>query len=191
MAEHPEDDLLIAQCMAGSHEAWALLIERYERLIYSIPLRYGLSESQAADVFQDVCLILLNKLEQVRDEKRLAAWLGTVTRRECWKAMQRRDAAGQDDPDPVLTKRPSTTSDPDAMVEEWEAWVAVRAALACLDERCRHLLQRLYYSAPTPRYVEIAEELDIPVGSVGPTRARCLKKLQREMGGDYYQVYHK
>lgn len=184
----PSDQTLITACLSGDKAAWATLIERYERLIYSIPLRYGLSESQSADIFQDVCLILLEKLDHLRDEARLAAWLGTVTRRECWKMMRRRDAAGAEDAVPFLSERAASDARPEEIVAEWEAWQAVRAALEQIGERCRDLLRRLYYTTPTPSYESIASELDIPTGSIGPTRARCLKKLQHAMGGHHYRV---
>lgn len=188
LRHHPSDQTLIATCLKGDKAAWATLIHRYERLIYSIPIRYGFSESEAADVFQDVCLILLEKLNDLRDETRLASWLGTVTRRECWKAMRRRDAASTEDPIPLLTAQPAHHDEPDALVAEWEAWQAVRHALSQLGERCRELLRRLYYTTPTPNYETIAAELNISVGSIGPTRARCLKKMHHIMGGERYRV---
>ena len=186
--DHRSDQELIAACLAGDKRAWAALIERYERLIYSIPLRHRFSQSQAADIFQDVCLIMLEKLEDLRDEARLASWLGTVTRRECWKAMRRRDAAGVSDPIPLLVQQPATDSKPDEIVAEWEAWQALRHAFNKLNERCRTLLQLLYYTTSPPSYEVIAAELGIRVGSVGPTRVRCLKKLHHLMGGVHYRV---
>ncbi len=186
--DQPDDRSLITACVGGDRNAWVLLVERYERLIYSIPLRYGLSESEAADIFQDVCLILLEKLEQLRDEARLSAWLATTTRRECWKVMRRRDAAGAEDPSLVLSGQPDGGDDLGEVVERWEAWQAIRAAMTQLGERCRLLLRRLYYTTPTPSYSVIASELGVPEGSIGPTRARCLKKLYHTMGGSLYRV---
>lgn len=179
---------MIAACLEGDRVAWASLVERYERLIYAIPLRYGLSEGQAADIFQDVCLILLQKLDQLRDERRLAGWLATTTRRSCWRAMRRRDGAGPEDPTLLLESRAGDLPDPDEVVGDWEAFQAVRQGLARLGERCRTLLQLLYYRSPTPSYAMIAAELDIAEGSIGPTRARCLKKLQHAIGGRHYRL---
>ncbi len=181
--DRSDDRTLIANCIAGDRYAWGLLIERYERLIFSIPLRYGMSESQAADIFQDVCLIMLNKLEQLHNEERLAAWLATVTRRECWKTMQRRDAAGYDDPERLLNGQVAPTDDPGDVMAEWESWEAVRRGLDEIEERCRRLLHLLYFESPQPSYTEIAADLGLPTGSIGPTRARCLKKLQRAIVG--------
>lgn len=186
--DHPDDHSLIVACLDGDREAWATLIQRYERLIFSIPVRYGLSESQASDIFQDVCLIMLEKLDHLRDESRLASWIGTVTRRECWKAMRRRDAAGAQDPVLLLAEQPTREAAPEEIVAEWEAWQAVRLAMEALGERCRELLHHLYYRTPTPSYEMISEELGIAIGSIGPTRARCLKKLHHALRGEHYRV---
>ncbi|MCB0077426.1 MAG: sigma-70 family RNA polymerase sigma factor [Anaerolineales bacterium] len=182
------DRWLIEQSLAGNNGAWAALIGRYERLIYSIPLRYGMSESQAADIFQDVCLILLERLEQLRDHERMASWLGTTTRRECWRHTNRRDRAGPDDPDAFFEQQPSALEHPEVIVEAWERYTALHQALAKLEARCRTLLKRLYFGYPPPTYVELGEELEMPVGSIGPTRARCLEKLRHEMHGENYRV---
>ncbi|MCZ7567924.1 MAG: sigma-70 family RNA polymerase sigma factor [Ardenticatenaceae bacterium] len=184
----PDDRTLIAACIAGDQNAWVALVGRYERLIYSILLRHGLSESQAADVFQEVCLILLEKLDRLRDESCLAAWLMTVTRRECWKTLRRRDVAGAEDAMPLLMNQPANGSQPEDLVAQWEARQAVWDALARIGEPCRTLLQRLYYAQPAPSYAAIAAELGVPEGSIGPTRARCLKKLRHAMGGQHYRV---
>ena len=183
-----EDQALIARSLAGDPMAWAALIDRYERLIYSIPLRYGLSENQAADVFQSVCLILLEKLDQLNDHQRLAAWLGTTTRRECWRVSRHPDAPTAADPEPALATQVSVLPAPATVIEEWETYTALRRAFARLGHRCRALLERLYLWHPTPSYTDLAEELDMPVGSIGPTRARCLKRLHRLMGGRRYRV---
>lgn len=183
-----EDGTLIAACLSGDKIAWTQLLDKYERLIYSVPLRYGLSESQAADIFQNVCLILLERLEQLRDESRLAGWLVTVARRESWREMRRRDAAPREDPEETFAVIEDSNDSVEDTVAQWEAWTAVRAALRQLGERCRELLHRLYYTHPVPSYQTISQELDIAVGSIGPIRARCLKKLHEIMGGHAYRV---
>ncbi len=185
---HPDDQSLVAACLSGDKVAWTTLLDRYERLIYSIPVRYGLSESQSSDIFQNVCLILLERLEQLRDESRLAGWLVTVTRRECWKEMRRRDAASSDEPELILEMQTDDSDSVEDMVAQWESWAAVREAMSHIGTRCRELLRRLYFVQPQPSYQEIAGELDIAVGSIGPTRARCLKKLHEQMGGHEFRV---
>src|SRR5215218_3286748 len=84
------DEALLAGCRKGDQSAWDALIERYSGLIYSVPLRYGLSEADAGDVFQAVCITLVEKLDTIRDPKRLAAWLITTTTRESWSTARTR-----------------------------------------------------------------------------------------------------
>ena len=177
------DAALVNACLSGNRQAWVTLVERYQGLIFSIPLRYGMRESQAADVFQDVCVILFEKLDQLQDETRVAAWIGTTTRRHCWKLMSRRDATQAEDALPMLMARPAPDANPADIVAEWEAWHAVREAVGAVPEPYRTILKRLYYTAPTPSYAEIAEALDLAVGSIGPMRARALQHLRRAMHG--------
>src|SRR5512138_1034606 len=84
------DPELIEVCLKGNSQAWEVLLVRYQRLIYSIPLRYGLLEHDANDIFQNVSLLLWENLGQVRDRERLGAWLVITTRRECWRMMRQR-----------------------------------------------------------------------------------------------------
>src|SRR5512142_2980189 len=84
------DPELIEACLKGSGQAWEALLTRFQRLIYSIPLRYGLPETDANDIFQNVSLLLLENLHGLRDHQRLGAWLIITTRRECWRLVHKR-----------------------------------------------------------------------------------------------------
>lgn len=172
---------LIAACQAGDAAAWDALVARYERLVYTIPLRYGLTPAEADDVFQTVWLKLLQHLPTLRQPDRVAAWLVTTARRECWN--RRRGAAHQRE---QLTAPASLPEDswveeltPEDFVVRYEQHHAVREAIDRLGERCQQLLRFLYYSIAQPSYAEIADKLNLPVGSIGPTRARCLQKLRK------------
>lgn len=164
------DGKLLARCRAGDAEAWEQLLDDYERLVYSIPLRYGLSRDEAADVTQHVFTVLLQGLDSVRDEDKLGSWLATVARRESWRVMDRnrREATVAELPEPP-------SDDPtDAWVRlEW-----LHGALLALDGPCRELLVALYLSGEPTSYAEVSQRLRKPIGSIGPTRARCLKKLR-------------
>lgn len=131
------DRILVECCLAGDKGAWTLLLEKYERLIYGVALRQGLNETQAGDVFQNVALLLLQRLEQVRDIERLAGWLTTVTRREAWREQQH-VTASRIDPTPLIEYHVNTSQSVEEIVEQWEAFEALRAAMDASDERCWH-----------------------------------------------------
>jgi RNA polymerase sigma factor (sigma-70 family) len=173
------DPELIEACLKGSGQAWEALLVRYQRLIYSIPLRYGLPEHDANDVFQNVSLLLWENLGRVRDRARLGAWLMITTRRECWRMMRQRrqnmmslEGGALDELLPA-----GTYSEDEFLLLEQQS--LVRAAIGYLGTPCRELLTLLFYADPRPAYSEIARNLTLPEGSIGPTRSRCLEKLMK------------
>ena len=176
---------LIRRCRQGSAGAWRRVLDNYERLVYSIPLRYGLSQHDAADVAQITFTILLQSLDTLPDNSRLGAWLATVARRHTWRFMKRnqRETAserleGADIAESVVLLG---KSDADS-IEHWELSDWLDAGLSQISERCRKLLLALYFQPEQPSYAEVAEQMGMPLGSVGPTRARCLKRLRQGLG---------
>ncbi|MDX2201101.1 MAG: sigma-70 family RNA polymerase sigma factor [Phycisphaerae bacterium] len=170
------DQELVQACLAGEAGAWDVLVERYGRLVYSIPTRLGLGESDADDVFQSVMSIVLRYLPSLRDEARLSAWLIRTTYRESWrqaKEAKRRRGQALDD------SWADSGTPTDTQVVRLERQQQVRQAMDQLDERCARLIRAFFFDTTTASYEEIAAELGMPVGSVGPTRARCFKKLER------------
>lgn len=174
------DPQLIEACLAGHQQAWNEVIDRYGRLVYSIPRRYGLSEADADDVSQSVFTILYRKLDSLQDKTRLSAWLITTTHRECWRIGKKGDNAA------TLNEQITSVGNPsDSQLETWEQQQLIREAMQRLGGSCRDLLTALFLDPSEPSYEQIAERLNIKVGSIGPTRARCFKKLERllvEMG---------
>src|SRR3954447_1177367 len=168
-----QDQSLLRACQNGDRKAWQTVVERYERLVYSIPLNFGLSPGDADDVAQTTFSALIRSLGSIADEDRLGAWLGTVARRQTWRLIERR----RREP-PVPDDRLDRVSTEDSVIAHTENLEWLHQGLAKMDHRCRDLLTALYFSEETPAYSAIAEEFDIPVGSVGPTRARCLEKLR-------------
>ncbi len=184
-----DDRQLVAACLAGEPAAWEALISRYQRLIYSIPLKARLSPDDAADIFQSVSLKLYEKLATLRDHDKISSWLITTATRECWRlaARNRREAAppgfgGEDDTNPTADI-PATAPLADEEREMLERGQAVRQAIASLPERCRELLSILFYQPEEWSYAEIAQRMNMPVPSIGPTRARCLEKLKKLLQG--------
>lgn len=169
------DRTLLAACRAGDAGAWEEVLDTYERLVHSIPLRYGMSREEAADITQHVFVVLLQSLDSVRDEERLGSWLATVARRQCWRVMDgnRRETAVAELPEVA-------GSDP---TEQWLRVEWLHDGLLALDARCRDLLVALYLGEEPTSYAAVAERLGRPIGSIGPTRARCLERLRTVLDG--------
>ncbi len=177
--EKQSDQQLIGRCLRGDERAWQALILRYERLIYSIPVRYGFDQDSRADIFQTVSLRLLEELSQLRDRSKLASWLITTTLRECWK---RKREASRLVSDGEAWQEGEEPSEQARAVEErqlLEEQYLVRQGLQRLDERCRRLLELQFYADVPLSYQQISDNLQIPIPSIGPTRGRCLEKLRQ------------
>ena len=180
-----DKELLIA-CRNGDESSWEALVDRYQRLIYTIPRRAGLDQDQASEVFQDVFVTLLEKIDDINDPDRLHAWLVTAARRKTWRLlMKERSLRGvelsdeENDGENGLPVIVDSKPLPDEVLLQIEEQHRVRTAVSELDERCQKLLTLLYYEPEPPSYAEIAEAFGTSEGSIGPTRARCLKKLLR------------
>jgi RNA polymerase sigma factor (sigma-70 family) len=177
-----DTDLLMA-CQQGEEDAWGALVGRYERLVYTIPYRYGLTPSEVSDVFQSVWLALLRNLGSLRQPDRIAAWLVTTTRRECWERRRggsyKKEFSSELDSNIIKTK--SDEPSPDELVSTYERHEALRQAMEHLEPRCRRLIHLLYFDPSIPSYADVSEMLSMPIGSIGPMRARCLKKLRKIM----------
>jgi RNA polymerase sigma factor (sigma-70 family) len=176
------DEQLVAACRRGDSEAWEALVRRYQRLIYAVPRRAGLDEDASAEVFQDVFTALLENIETIEQPSRLHAWLVTTAKRKTWRAVSRARAtrpfaSDESDEHSEMYDLADERVLPDEALVQLEEQHIVRAALGELEERCRTLLQMLFYAAEPPPYSEIARALGTTEGSIGPTRARCLKKL--------------
>ena len=173
------DHDLIRACRVGNARAWERLLDKYERLVFSISLNYGLTTDDAADVTQITFTILLQNLDTLPDEIRLSAWLATVARRHTWRllARNRREAVN---PNEDLAGNEALGGTVDNR-EHWELAEWLNHGLSLLDERCRQLLLALYFDAEQPSYAHVADLLKMPVGSIGPTRARCLEQMKRNL----------
>ena len=181
----PNDEELLLACRRGDAAAWEALVRRYQRLVYAIPRRAGLSEDQSADVFQTVFARLVEHLDRIEQPGRIKAWLVTTAQREAWRLVRREsatlslDGGDSGESQAGLDRLRDNALLPDQVVLRLEQQHAVRMAVEALDERCRRLLTLLFYRAQPPAYSEIAVALEMPEGSIGPTRARCLQKSRR------------
>lgn len=183
LAQRGDHELIVA-CLDGDSTAWETLITRYQRLIYSIPMKARLSSDDAADIFQSVCLKLYEKLSTLRDYERISSWLITTTTREVWRvtARNRRDvttASSDEESAEAINQIPSTGPLADEQRQALEQQQIVRESVEALPERCRNLVTMLFYEKDELSYADIARRMNMPVPSVGPTRARCLEKLKK------------
>lgn len=157
------------------------MLDKYERLVFSIPLNYGLGRDDAADIAQITFSILLQSLDSLDDDSRLGAWLATVARRHTWRMMEKARREGTGRERDVAESATLVGRSGDDSVERWELVETLHQGLSLLTERCRELLLALYFDPEQPSYAEVSERLGVPLGSIGPTRARCLKSLRQAL----------
>lgn len=183
----PDDAALVARCRAGDDTAWALLVRRYQRLVYAVVLRGGFDEHVAADVFQTVFSRLVQHLPRLAQPDRLQAWIVTTAKREVLRARtlgQRTRSLTRDDGDDDSPGLEDTLASDAPLAEQalsdLQQLHRLRQALDRLDARCHDLLQLVFQDEDERLpYEEVGRRLGMPVGSIGPTRARCLDKLRR------------
>jgi RNA polymerase sigma factor (sigma-70 family) len=166
---------LVGAAAAGDQDAWNALVARFDGLVWAVARAHRLSAADAADVVQTTWLRLVEHLDRLDDPERIGAWLATTARRESFKALKR--AARQVPSPPDEIPAPAVDGQLDAGLLTSERDRTLWQAFAGLDPDCQALL-RMLVADPTPSYEEISEALDRPIGSIGPTRARCLEKLR-------------
>lgn len=178
---HELDAGLIHSCRRGETGGWERMLEQYERLVFSVPLHYGLSGEDAADITQLTFTILLQSLDTLRDDSNLAAWLCTIARRHTWRVLKRGQHETLDELDAEFMRKGAALMDkPDHNeIEYWELVSWIQQGLGKLNGRCQELLKALYFDEGQPSYNDLAAQFGLPVGSIGPTRARCLSQLKK------------
>jgi RNA polymerase sigma factor (sigma-70 family) len=187
------DDLndaeLIARCRDGQQGAWATLVRRYQRLLYTVAMRAGLAEDHAAEVFQASFVRLHEHLNKLREPEHLRAWLVTTTKREVLLLRERLSRHihlhGEDgeasDAGTFIEQIPDEDPLPEERLSELQQWHRVREAVDKLDARSQRWVELLFLQEEPLPYTEVAALMQVPVGSIGPTRARVLAKLRTLM----------
>lgn len=182
-----EDELLVQGCLQGDQHAWEALIDKYKRLIYSIPIRYGATREDAADVFQAVCIEVFHSLSRLKNVGSLRSWLITLAVRQSyrWKRKQSHhvelDAMEQEIAEQIATA-PETL----AQLEQEQI---VREVVSKLPPRCAELVQMLFFEQPPLPYAEAARRLGLATGSIGFIRGRCLERLRKLLLESGFQSY--
>ena len=169
---------LVRSAAEGDQEAWAALVERFSGLVWSVTRGFRLSHHDAAEVAQATWLQLVEHLGDIREPERVGAWLATTTRRLCLTTLRRSGRALPMDLGDGWLVSPDSTAELDTALDAGQRSAALSRALDDLPEPGKALL-RLLASDPAPTYAEAAAALDMPIGSIGPTRARCLERLRR------------
>jgi RNA polymerase sigma factor (sigma-70 family) len=177
------DSDLVKLCRNGENAAWDELVERYQRLVFAVPRRAGLSEEQAADVFQEVFLTLFEKLDEIQQPDRIRSWLVTTAKFKTWGVVRgdksfhspgteeemEREMAGLADASPMADK----------MLIDLEQQHLIRTALKQMEERCQRILAMIYLQDEAASYAEVAGAIGVGETSISPMRARCLQKLAK------------
>ncbi len=182
-----EDAALVARCRQGEAAAWSALVQRHQRLVYAIVMRMGLDAHSAADVFQTVFSRLVQHLPRIADPERLQGWIAVTAKREALLQLRRgrRTVSMSRDSDDDEGNDWDFADDsplPGDALDELQQLDRLRHALDRLDERSRTLLLLLFRADDDKiAYDEVARQMGMSIGSIGPTRARCLEKLRKLM----------
>jgi RNA polymerase sigma factor (sigma-70 family) len=177
------DQELVQACLGGDESAWAVLIRRYQSVMYFFARRYGASAADAADVFQLVCAELFVSLPRLRNQRNLRSWIMTVSAHQAyhWKRSYIKRAQ-REGADPELAFV-SLSTPPSTELEQTQRDEIMRSAIRQLPPRCQELVRLLFYEDPPLPYETVASRLGLATGSIGLTRSRCLKKLERLLAG--------
>jgi len=174
------DTRLVKACLSGDEEAWSSLIDKYKALIYSIPVKYGLSRQEAADVFQATCTELLVRLPELREPRALPKWLMQVAHHESyrWKRQSQRTVSRDAETD---LPEPTTPAIAESLFQQTQEEQMLREAMTVLTPQCHRLVELLFFETPARPYSEVAAELGLAVGSIGFTRQKCLERLRARL----------
>jgi len=178
-----DDAALVLKCKKGDQGAWDVLVDRYQRLVYSIPRRAGLTSEQCDDVFQDVFLVLFQKLDEIEQPDKLRSWIVTTAKFKTWGIVRARrdeieiDASAEDGSRAfeLEDKKPLA----DEVIIELENQHLIRSAIAKLDERCQKIISMIYLRQSAASYEEVADAVGTGSTSISPMRSRCLEKLKK------------
>jgi RNA polymerase sigma factor (sigma-70 family) len=172
-----EDERLVQECLNGDERAWNMLIDKYKRLIYSVPVKYGFTPDDAGDIFQNVCIDLFTNLSKLRKIESMRSWLITVATHKCfhWKKQRKLDV----ELDAMEQEVAEEIAAAPIVMQEIQEEQAVRDAIQRLTPRCAELVKLLFYEQPPVAYTEVAQRLGLATGSIGFIRGRCLNRLQK------------
>jgi RNA polymerase sigma factor (sigma-70 family) len=181
MAEQGVDSSEVAswvrRAAGGDRQAWERLVDQYARLIWSITVEFKLADSDASDVAQTTWLRLLEHIDRIEYPDRVGSWLAATARNECLRSLAARKRVVLSHEDVELDSAVAHGPDIDERLLADERAQVVRDAMSSLPRRWQRLLE-LLMADPPASYADISDELGLPIGSIGPTRGRCLARLR-------------
>jgi RNA polymerase sigma factor (sigma-70 family) len=181
-AKWKSDRELVQGCLKGRQDAWNFLVDKYKNLIFSIPIRYGFSREESADIFQAVCLELIQELPKLREPKALPKWLMQVTAHKCFHTKRQISRTVSQDDEAVEIPERSVPAQAELDIREVEEEQMLREAMSALSPRCRELIHMLFYEEPKRPYQQVASSLGLATGSIGLLRQKCLDQLKKRLG---------
>jgi len=181
-AKWKSDRELVQGCLKGRQDAWNFLVDKYKNLIFSIPIRYGFSREESADIFQAVCLELIQELPKLREPKALPKWLMQVTAHKCFHTKRQISRTVSQDDEAVDIPERSVPAQAELDIREVEEEQMLREAMSALSPRCRELIHMLFYEEPKRPYQQVASSLGLATGSIGLLRQKCLDQLKKRLG---------
>jgi RNA polymerase sigma factor (sigma-70 family) len=177
------DGDLVRACRKGDPAAWDQLVERYQRLIYAIPRRAGLSEERCADVFQEVFVTLLEKIDQIEQPEKIRSWMVTTAKFKTWSSVRAEkgfySSETEDELEAEMAAAPDAAPLADEQIIRLEEQHLIRTAVKLLEQRCRTILSMIYLRETAASYAEVASAIGVGETSISPLRTRCLKKLEK------------
>jgi RNA polymerase sigma factor (sigma-70 family) len=179
------DAELIRACLDGDEQAWDALVNRYRRLIFSIPYKMGLQRDEAMEIFQAVWLDCFQELHSLRDVDRLQAWLVRIAVRKCYRVRQKYRLEPQT---MEIMETDSLGEDPSGeFIRRLDQEQLIRSGIDKLTDRCRQIIEALFFEESVPTYADIAKRLGLSTNSIGFTRDRCLERLGKLLGDLGYE----
>lgn len=171
--------LLIHNCLQGDESAWEELVEKISPAIFSVCRMMRLSTEESLDIFGQVSYLLLHNLSNLKSTDKLVGYVSMITRREILRVLRRKKLFDKIDPEIIKSISVTEFKTPDELLANSKKMEMLMTAILELPEKEYKLIWHLFLDESEPSYEEIAEKLQIPVASIGPTRLRSLKKLQK------------
>lgn len=179
MSTTEDDESLVVRCRGGDTAAWTVLVDRFGPAVWAVARRAKLDGDDASDVFQNTWRIAVEELSRLREPAAFGGWIVRVARHQTMRVRRGYGIARRSLPH--VAKEDVDETVPDDALSRIEERRRVSSAVERIGRKCAELLRALYYDDPPPGYAEIATRLGMRIGSIGPTRARCLEKLEKEL----------